>query len=143
MSIDYQEYLLSETWQERRKAALEWAENRCQICNSDKELNVHHRTYERLGNERLADLTVLCKQCHSSHHMTANKEAQLQILRGYLQGKVDADVFVAKCRDSKGLREITYETAIHLGYTGVLNATDEDIKGDVLLARLYLVMSQI
>lgn len=30
--------------------------------------NVHHRTYERLGKERLGDLTVLCRKCHGLFH---------------------------------------------------------------------------
>lgn len=38
-----------------------------------KELETHHRSYERLGYEELSDLTV-CKACHSRHH---GKEAQL------------------------------------------------------------------
>lgn len=29
---------------------------------------MHHRTYERLGRERPADLTVLCESCHQRYH---------------------------------------------------------------------------
>lgn len=32
------------------------------------ELDVHHRTYERLGQEQEYDLTVLCHRCHSLFH---------------------------------------------------------------------------
>lgn len=52
------------TWQQRKAAALERAEYACQVCNSRNSLQVHHRTYERYGNERPADLTVLCAFCH-------------------------------------------------------------------------------
>lgn len=31
-------------------------------------LEVHHRTYERVGNERPADVIALCKACHEKHH---------------------------------------------------------------------------
>lgn len=61
-------YLRSDHWRETRLAALERAEHRCQVCNRDGSLDVHHRTYERLGEERPADLTVLCRACHSLFH---------------------------------------------------------------------------
>ena len=52
-----------------RRLVLEVAGYRCQVCNGDEKLNVHHRTYERYpGRERLADLTVLCERCHKKHH---------------------------------------------------------------------------
>jgi hypothetical protein len=31
-------------------------------------LEVHHRTYERLGRERPEDLLVLCEKCHAVEH---------------------------------------------------------------------------
>lgn len=66
---EYREvYLRSDHWRETRLGALERAEHRCQVCNSAKFLNVHHRTYERVGEERPADLTVLCRMCHKLFH---------------------------------------------------------------------------
>lgn len=62
------EYLRSEHWQLTRAAALARAENRCQVCNASSRLDVHHRTYERLGNEHPGDLTVLCRRCHDLFH---------------------------------------------------------------------------
>jgi hypothetical protein len=49
----YQDYLASTYWRDsrRRRQALERAEHRCAICNSARRLDVHHRTYERLGFE--------------------------------------------------------------------------------------------
>jgi hypothetical protein len=64
----YSAYRVSPDWQAKRLAALETAENRCQLCCSEKDLEVHHRTYERLGHERPADLTVLCEDCHVRFH---------------------------------------------------------------------------
>lgn len=64
----YAEYLESTVWQGKRVGALERAGDRCQVCNSDKQLNVHHRTYERVGDEAPEDLTVLCRSCHETHH---------------------------------------------------------------------------
>lgn len=65
---DYLAYLQSEAWQIRRKWKLEQADHRCQVCNSDEQLHVHHRTYDRIGNERENDLTVLCRDCHALYH---------------------------------------------------------------------------
>jgi hypothetical protein len=68
-TMPYREYLQTPEWQEKRKQKLRSARYRCQVCNTGKtELNVHHRTYERRGNEHLNDLIVLCKDCHSLFH---------------------------------------------------------------------------
>lgn len=64
----YKEYIVSETWKEKRKEALHFSDDRCQICYSCEDLEVHHRTYKRLGDEMLSDLTVLCDRCHNIFH---------------------------------------------------------------------------
>lgn len=64
----YRKYLESEDWKEKREEAKERAEYRCQLCNSGPPLHVHHRTYERAGNEKPGDLTVLCAGCHHRFH---------------------------------------------------------------------------
>lgn len=66
---EYREvYLRSDHWAEQRKMALDRAGHRCQTCNSGHKLDVHHRTYERLGSEHPSDLTVLCRRCHDLFH---------------------------------------------------------------------------
>lgn len=67
----YQDYLASDHWQETRARALDRAMWRCQVCNTPRSqsiLDVHHRTYERLGAELPEDLAVLCRECHSLFH---------------------------------------------------------------------------
>jgi hypothetical protein len=66
--MPYREYLESPEWKARRLMALQGAFFRCQICNRDSRLNVHHRTYERRGVEHPADLVVLCEDCHGLYH---------------------------------------------------------------------------
>lgn len=61
-------YLKSDHWRRMRRLALEDADHRCAVCNATEHLDVHHRTYERLGNERLTDLLVLCRSCHDIFH---------------------------------------------------------------------------
>lgn len=66
--MSYAEYLKSEHWGRARRAALEYADYRCVLCNSSKHLEVHHNTYERIGTEAPRDLVVLCADCHARHH---------------------------------------------------------------------------
>lgn len=68
MDASYREYLLSEAWMDKKLGALQWADERCQVCNNPHDLAVHHRTYERIMDEDPADLTVLCSDCHSLFH---------------------------------------------------------------------------
>jgi len=68
-SMPYKEYLQTIEWKERRKKHLKSSGYRCQVCNSpEKPLDVHHRTYERRGQEYYKDLIVLCRSCHGTFH---------------------------------------------------------------------------
>jgi hypothetical protein len=60
----YLAYLNSPDWRRRRNAALRRAGFRCERCNSKRDLQAHHKTYERLGAERDSDIEVLCLLCH-------------------------------------------------------------------------------
>ena len=67
--MSYKEYLQTGEWQSKRKTALKDADNKCQLCSvGDTELHVHHKTYERRGEELPEDLIVLCKKCHAKQH---------------------------------------------------------------------------
>lgn len=62
-------YLVSPHWRETRKKKLEQVGNKCQRCKrKDQPLDVHHKTYARLGRERMSDLEVLCRECHDLEH---------------------------------------------------------------------------
>ncbi len=71
----YRDYLKTLHWKKVRELALEKSEGKCQLCNGCVCLNVHHRTYEHLGDEQnhLNDLTVLCKECHEKFHEIKEK----------------------------------------------------------------------
>lgn len=64
----YSEYLRSPRWKDTREGALTRAGGHCQLCRSTKSLNVHHNTYERVGNELPEDLVVLCRKHHEAFH---------------------------------------------------------------------------
>ena len=67
-SLLYAIYLRSPLWRLRRRIWILDARGRCERCGSRRRLTIHHRTYERLGRERRPDVTVLCWDCHRSHH---------------------------------------------------------------------------
>lgn len=72
-TMPYAEYLQTPEWQERRKVRLRAARYRCQVCNhGNRVLNVHHRTYERRGEEYARDLIVLCQDCHYLFHQNGS-----------------------------------------------------------------------
>ena len=64
MNGNYLSYLQSPEWQQLRTRAMAHYGGSCVICNSRDNLQVHHRTYERLGQELITDVTVLCDRCH-------------------------------------------------------------------------------
>jgi len=64
----YQDYLQSDWWKSRRKRAMKKALYACQICKETKDLQVHHNTYERLGDELDSDMIVVCRNCHEMIH---------------------------------------------------------------------------
>jgi 5-methylcytosine-specific restriction endonuclease McrA len=66
--VDYATYIKTSRWKQRREEAKRRAGNRCLVCNSGDRLEVHHRSYANLGNERPEDLTVLCADCHRRFH---------------------------------------------------------------------------
>jgi len=69
VSPTWNQYKRTRRWAVIREWAVERAEHRCQLCNSaSKKLDVHHRTYDRYGMEKAADLVVLCGRCHSKFH---------------------------------------------------------------------------
>jgi hypothetical protein len=69
-TMSYEQYLRTDHWLKVRDAAIKRASFRCALCNSEVNLHVHHRTYERLGRELPGDLTVLCSACHDKFHET-------------------------------------------------------------------------
>ena len=68
-AMPYPRYLRTPEWRRTRSEALLRAGNACSLDATHLEgLEVHHRTYERVGAEQPADLVVLCHACHHLHH---------------------------------------------------------------------------
>jgi len=65
---EYREYLLSESWKQRKvDLANEWG-NKCAWCGSTNVLNLHHLNYDSLEKETVKDVILLCKGCHLRAH---------------------------------------------------------------------------
>lgn len=60
----YQSYLQSEIWENKRQYLFDLLGRTCELCGSNKIIQVHHLTYERLYQERKSDLLLLCSECH-------------------------------------------------------------------------------
>ena len=82
--VNYKAYIRSKEWKKKAEAAKVRAGNRCQLCNrprSEVQLEAHHRTYERLGNELPGDITILCRDCHTTHEQSkAHRELNERLL---------------------------------------------------------------
>jgi hypothetical protein len=66
----YLEYLKSDLWKNRRTRFFEKNPRRCIGCGEDQgRIDLHHRTYVRIGQELDQDLVPLCRSCHQSLHV--------------------------------------------------------------------------
>lgn len=67
----YTAYLSSEEWASKRRLVLARCRGLCEACGAmveEAEVEVHHLTYERVGEELLDDLIGLCPGCHRRAH---------------------------------------------------------------------------
>ena len=64
----YRRYLSSPQWAAIRKRVCDKYRNACQECFRVGKIEVHHKTYERIGEERIEDLIALCPKCHKALH---------------------------------------------------------------------------
>lgn len=66
--VDYKEYIKSTVWYQKRLARLKKDNYTCQKCGDTEFLEVHHLTYDNLGDEPIEDLICLCRACHQAIH---------------------------------------------------------------------------
>ena len=81
----YEAHINSSKWKNTCAAVRRLHGNRCQKCgHGSARLEVHHINYERLGDERLSDLMLLCPDCHAAEDKKrekASKEKSAAALR--------------------------------------------------------------
>jgi len=67
--MDYKSYLKSTDWKEKRYLKRKRKRgNRCSICASTNNLDVHHLNYRNLVDVLQSDLRILCRRCHFLAH---------------------------------------------------------------------------
>ena len=64
----YESHMNSPKWREIRSRVLERAAGLCEGCRMRKPVQVHHRSYDNLGNEFLWELAAVCLECHERFH---------------------------------------------------------------------------
>lgn len=66
--IKYLDYLDTPQWAARRDLVLKRSRGVCEGCGTRRATQVHHLTYQHLGNEFLFELVALCRPCHERWH---------------------------------------------------------------------------
>lgn len=86
--IDYDEYIKSDEWRQKRPKILALKGNKCAICGNYYGLDIHHLNYDSLGyeeNNNFADVIPLCRGCHRKIHDILDKnEDNLKTLKADL-----------------------------------------------------------
>lgn len=67
-SLEHKLFLKTLYWLILRDYLVEIREHKCQRCEKERQLNVHHESYDHKGSEykHLDELTVLCRPCHEA-----------------------------------------------------------------------------
>lgn len=64
----YDDYLKSDAWASKRAKVMARAHGICEGCGDAVPREVHHLTYQHVGNEFLFELVALCHECHERIH---------------------------------------------------------------------------
>ena len=72
VTMKYKQYLTTEYWFDVRKEMHSVVGYACEICGTNKGIQVHHLHYGNRGKETLNDLVCLCGSCHNLMHYSNN-----------------------------------------------------------------------
>ena len=78
----YPKYLQSSVWQAKRERVLRRDKHTCQTCRQQA-TEVHHQTYQNVGNESLTELVSLCQRCHRRIHKVRKRRRSNQVRRKF------------------------------------------------------------
>lgn len=68
MKEKYADYLDSSEWRERHRLVMLRAGGICEGCRTRQASQVHHLTYDNIGEEFLWQLVAVCRSCHERYH---------------------------------------------------------------------------
>ena len=108
----YQAYLNSPGWRWTRNEALKRARWTCRRCGSRRDLQVHHRSYQRLGAELPSDLEVVCFRCHNQHHQDEADGTGLGVYLKLASTVLERDPFARIADLSEDLKRLCVEKHI-------------------------------
>ena len=67
--MDLRKYTRTKEWRKKRIETFLKKWKKCMKCWTEKKIEVHHATYERIWDENVeTDLFPLCKRCHEFFH---------------------------------------------------------------------------
>ena len=70
---EYSTYLKSDKWKRKKEKYFALYGKRCAICRSGMKVQIHHMSYQHMGNEPLSDLVALC----AVHHKKLTIESRI------------------------------------------------------------------
>lgn len=85
-SIEYETYIKSKEWHDRADKVKQKRGYKCERCGSTKQIDAHHKNYDRLGYERDSDIEIVCRACHAR----ADKERAEHSAKRNYQNRLDA-----------------------------------------------------
>ena len=68
VSNEYEQYLQSDDWLAKRALVLRRAGKLCERCLKRAPTQVHHLTYQHVGEEFMWELVAVCEECHERTH---------------------------------------------------------------------------
>jgi hypothetical protein len=81
--LEYKKYLKTEHWLELKKRM--WSSNVPKVCFAcgigNCKLAIHHRTYTRIGREKISDLVFICDGCHKKIHEYKKKFPRKDLIK--------------------------------------------------------------
>ncbi len=88
MNDRYKQYLKSGEWKHLRDKKLKQANYTCDGCGEQyRALEVHHTTYDRIGEELLTDLAAFCPICHKKAHKLSPKSEWSKYINNEIDDK--------------------------------------------------------
>ncbi|MCX0396192.1 HNH endonuclease [Clostridium perfringens] len=86
---NYKSYLKSKHWKLKKDEYFSVYKKECAICKKNKKLNLHHKTYDNVGNELLEDLVLLCEECHNKIHNCSQSD---NVIENKKKKNINSDV---------------------------------------------------
>jgi 5-methylcytosine-specific restriction endonuclease McrA len=115
----YNARIKSAQWKNMKRDLIRMRSQKCEKCGSCTSLQLHHKTYERLGKELMSDLELLCFSCH-------HKADQIRAAAG--RARAAAARFEAGL-DTCAEKKYGENWADYLDYQNIADEFDEWLEG--------------